>query len=296
MQRLSNVYTNISHETLYPPTSAYSSPPPPSCRAVERGFAPQSDPDFGLCWLWQNHTGERMACRTQGSPRVAVAWLSLDEGDSDPTRFLTYLVAALRTVAPTLGEGMLSCAPISSAPVHRIECWRRCSMRSPPLPTTLLLVLDDYHVIDAKAVDDALTFVVEHLPPQMHLVIATREDPRLPLARFRARGQLTEVRGADLRFTPAEATAFLQAMNLTFRGRRCRRTGKSHRRLDCRSAIGRAFHAGAAGCCRLYPRLRRRPSLHCGLSGRRGLAASARRCTQLLTADRHSRPVEWPAV
>jgi LuxR family transcriptional regulator, maltose regulon positive regulatory protein len=72
-----------------------------------------------------------------------------------------------------------------------------------------VLVLDDYHVIDAAAVDDALTFLLEHLPPQVHLIIATREDPRLPLARLRARGQLTELRAADLRFTLSEAAEFL---------------------------------------------------------------------------------------
>ena len=72
-----------------------------------------------------------------------------------------------------------------------------------------VLVLDDYHLIDSKPVDDALTFLIEHAPPQMHLVITTREDPSLPLARLRARGQLTELRAADLRFTPAEAAEFL---------------------------------------------------------------------------------------
>ena len=83
------------------------------------------------------------------------------------------------------------------------------------IPDNFILVLDDYHVIDAKPVDQALTFLVEHLPPQMHLVIATREDPHLPLARLRARGQLTELRAADLRFTPAEAAEFLnQVMGL----------------------------------------------------------------------------------
>ena len=84
------------------------------------------------------------------------------------------------------------------------------------IPESFVLVLDDYHVIEAKPVDDALAFLVEHLPPQMHLVIATREDPQLPLARFRARGQLTELRAADLRFTPAEAADFLnQVMGLS---------------------------------------------------------------------------------
>ncbi len=83
------------------------------------------------------------------------------------------------------------------------------------IPDNFVLVLDDYHVIDAQAIDQALTFLLEHLPPQMHLVITTREDPQLPLARLRARGQLTELRAADLRFTPAEAAEFLnQVMGL----------------------------------------------------------------------------------
>ena len=83
------------------------------------------------------------------------------------------------------------------------------------IPDNFVLVLDDYHVLDAKPVDNALTFLLEHLPPQMHLVIATREDPHLPLARLRARGQLTELRAADLRFTPSEAADFLnQIMGL----------------------------------------------------------------------------------
>ncbi len=83
------------------------------------------------------------------------------------------------------------------------------------IPDNFILVLDDYHLVDAKAVDDVLTFLLQHLPPQMHLVIATREDPQLPLARLRARGQMTELRAADLRFTPAEAADFLnQAMGL----------------------------------------------------------------------------------
>ncbi len=77
------------------------------------------------------------------------------------------------------------------------------------IPDEFVLVLDDYHLIDATPVDSALTFLLEHLPPQMHLVITTREDPALPLARFRARGQLTELRATDLRFTPSEAAGFL---------------------------------------------------------------------------------------
>ena len=88
-------------------------------------------------------------------------------------------------------------------------------MKSPPSLRRFILVLDDYHALDSVPVDEAVTFLLEHLPPQMHLVIATREDPHLPLARLRARGQLTELRAADLRFTPAEAAGFLnQVMGL----------------------------------------------------------------------------------
>jgi LuxR family maltose regulon positive regulatory protein len=140
-----------------------------------------------------------------------VGWFSLDEGDNDPIRFLTYIVAALQTIVANMGKGVL---PILQSP------------QPPPIETILIallneittvpdhfvLVLDDYHVIDSKPVDKALTFLLEHLPPHMHLVIATREDPHLPLTRLRARGQLTELRAADLRFTPAEAAEFLNQM------------------------------------------------------------------------------------
>src|SRR5512143_1104637 len=87
------------------------------------------------------------------------------------------------------------------------------------MPGSFILVLDDYHIIDSQQVDEALVFLVEHLPQQMHLVIATREDPRLPLARLRARGELTELRAADLRFTSAEAAEFLnRIMGLNLSG------------------------------------------------------------------------------
>ena len=142
------------------------------------------------------------------------AWLSLDEGDNDLPRFLTYLVAALRTIEARLGEGIwgvlqapqpLSIETILTTLLNEIAA----------IPDNFVLVLDDYHVLDAKPVDNALAFLLEHLPPQMHLVIATREDPHLPLARLRARCQLTELRAADLRFTPAEVAGFLnQVMGL----------------------------------------------------------------------------------
>jgi len=144
-----------------------------------------------------------------------VAWLSLDEGDSDLVRFLAYLVAALQTVAPDVGAA--AWAALQGLPPPPAEAILTTLLNDlSALPEALVLVLDDYHVIEAQPVDAALTFLVEHLPPQLHLVITTREDPQLPLARLRARGQLTELRAADLRFTAAEAAEFLnEAMSLS---------------------------------------------------------------------------------
>ena len=140
-----------------------------------------------------------------------VAWLSLEEGDGEPAHFLTYLIAALQTIVANIGEGTLGAlqspqpAPIEALLIALLN-------EITALPDHFVLVLDDYHVIDSKPVDEALTFLLTHLPPQMHLVITTREDPDLPLARLRARGQLTELRAADLRFPPAEAAKFLNQM------------------------------------------------------------------------------------
>ncbi len=151
-----------------------------------------------------------------------VAWLSLDEGDNDPTRFLIYFITALQTLALSKVEGIL--ANIGEGVLGALKSPQPPSIESilttllneiTTIPENFIFVLDDYHILDSKPVDNALTFLLEHLPPQMHLVITTREDPQFPLARLRARGQLTELRAADLRFTPTEATEFLnQAMSL----------------------------------------------------------------------------------
>lgn len=143
-----------------------------------------------------------------------VAWLSLDEGDNDPTRFLAYLVAALQTIGANIGEGMLGRLQ-SPQPPPTEAILTALLNEIAAVQDDFVLVLDDYHGIDTKATTTAHAFLLEHLPPQMHLVIATREDPHLPLARLRARGQLTELRAGDLRFTPAEAADLLnQVMGL----------------------------------------------------------------------------------
>ncbi len=139
------------------------------------------------------------------------AWLSLDEMDSDPTRFLAYLVAALQTIEANIGQGIGGALQSPQPPP--IESLLTALLNEiVTIPDEFMLVLDDYHAVDAKPVDDALTFLIEHLPPNMHIVITTREDPRLPLSRLRVRGQLTELRAADLRFTPSEAATFLNQM------------------------------------------------------------------------------------
>jgi LuxR family maltose regulon positive regulatory protein len=148
-----------------------------------------------------------------------VVWLSLDEGDNDPTRFLTYFIAALQTLAlseaegitANIGAGVLSVLQSPQPPTTE-SILTALLNEITTVPDNFIFVLDDYHIIDSKPVDNALTFLLEHLPSQMHLVIASREDPHLPLARLRARGQLTELRAAELRFTPDETAEFLNRM------------------------------------------------------------------------------------
>lgn len=137
-----------------------------------------------------------------------VAWLSLDAGDRDPARFMAHLIAALQTIQPQIGHSVLP-ALLSPQPPLMDAILTVVLNDIAAVPERFILVLDDYHLVDTRTVDDAVTFLLTHLPPHMHLVISTREDPQLPLARFRARGQMTELRATDLRFTPAEAAAFL---------------------------------------------------------------------------------------
>jgi len=143
-----------------------------------------------------------------------IAWLSLDVGDNDSTRFLLYVIVAMQTIDSSIGEGVLTVLQSPQPPP--IESLLTILLNEiSAISENFVLVLDDYHVIDSPQVDTMLTFLLEHMPSQMHMVITTREDPQLPIARLRARGQLTELRAADLRFTTNEATEFLsQTMGL----------------------------------------------------------------------------------
>ena len=139
---------------------------------------------------------------------LPVAWLSLDEADSEPTRFLTHLAAALRTVSADIGTETLAMLQ-SPQPPPTVSVLTSLLNEVAMTPNDLILVLDDYHLVDSKEIDGAVTFLLDHLPPQLHIVIATREDPLLPLSRYRVQGRLCELRSIDLRFTFKEAAEFL---------------------------------------------------------------------------------------
>lgn len=143
-----------------------------------------------------------------GRPAV---WLSLDERDNDLERFLTYLVAALQTISPSFGESILHILQAPEQPSTDTILTILLNEIA-TIAYAFILVLDDYHTIQAASVDNTVSFLLAHLPPQMHLVITSRENPRFPLARLRARGQLSELRAADLRFRQSEAAEFLNRM------------------------------------------------------------------------------------
>jgi LuxR family maltose regulon positive regulatory protein len=147
--------------------------------------------------------------RAVREPPLQVAWLSLDESDNDPTRFLVYFVAALQTIETGFGEAALT-ALQSPQPLPTEEALIALINEIAAIPGRIVLVLDDYHLIEAQQIHKALTFLLAHQPPQMHVVIVTRADPPLPIALFRGRGQMTELRQADLRFTSGEAAEFVE--------------------------------------------------------------------------------------
>jgi LuxR family maltose regulon positive regulatory protein len=151
------------------------------------------------------------------SEGTSTAWLSLDPGDSQATTFWSYVIAALQTVAPGFGANSLSLLrqpqppPIEAILATLVNELSETSHQ-------IIFVLDDYHAIDARDVDQGMAFLLDHLPRHVHVVIATRADPAFPLARLRGRAELAEIRAADLRFTPDEALAYLNevmGLNLT---------------------------------------------------------------------------------
>jgi len=156
---------------------------------------------FGKTTLLAEWLGE-----TPGTD-LSVAWLSLDPSDNEPSSFWAYVVTALRTAVPGVGSGVLEL--IASSPLPTDLLLTTLLNELAAAPGELWLVLDDYHLVDSHEVRDGMTFLLEHLPPHVHVVLSTRADPDLPLARWRVRGELVEIRAADLRFTSEEIGRYL---------------------------------------------------------------------------------------
>ena len=147
-------------------------------------------------WLAASPSGERF-----------VAWLSLDQADNESASFWTYVTTSLHRTVPTAGTVL---AWLQEPQPPQIETILAALLNElSAVVRNIVLVLDDYHVIESPDIQEQMTFLLEHLPPHMHVVIATRADPALPLARLRARGELVELRAADLRFRPDEAAMYL---------------------------------------------------------------------------------------
>ena len=196
------------------------------------------------------------------SDRRAVAWLSLDGADNDPVRFWRDVSAALDGVRPGVAEqvgALVSAAPSTSFAAAVTVLVNELAAA----PDDVALVVDDYHVIDASEVHRSLEFLLDHLPAPLHLVLASRSDPPLPLARFRARGQLTELRGDELRFTPGRRPSSCAWRSDTISRRRSSRLsasapraawpGSSWRPCRCRDAptspASSRSSPGATGSC-----------------------------------------------
>lgn len=137
------------------------------------------------------------------------AWLALQDDENDPARLLTYCILAIQTLLPAVGKGVLAALQTPQPPAAELLLTGLLNEITAQ-PESFILVLDDVHLIRAPEAEQIVRFLVNHLPPQMHLVLISRALPALPMARLRARGQVTELRAADLRFTQAESIRFLR--------------------------------------------------------------------------------------
>jgi LuxR family maltose regulon positive regulatory protein len=207
----------LTTKLFIPPTRPELVPRPRLIERLEEGLhrkltlisAPAGFGKTTLVTEWLDNVWLDAQNETQAVKKVA--WLSLDEGDNDLAHFFSYFIAALNQIEgreAALGKGALTLLQSLQPPPTEAVLTPLINEIA-TIPDRIILVLDDYHLITSQPIHDGLTFLVEHLPPQMHLVIATREDPHLPLSRLRARDHLTELRAADLRFTTSEAAEFL---------------------------------------------------------------------------------------
>jgi LuxR family transcriptional regulator, maltose regulon positive regulatory protein len=209
--------TLLLETKLYvPPASRRLVPRPRLSERLDRGAAAKlmlvsAPAGFGKTTLLAEWLAAPPAVPAAPAGERPAAWLSLDRGDNHPGTFWAYVIAALQKVVPGVGVDALSLLRVSPpTPIETVLTTLLNDLGA--ADGDLVLVLDDYHVIDVPEVQKGMAYLLDHVPPRLHLVIAGRADPALPLARLRARGELVEVRAADLRFTPDEAVAYLNGL------------------------------------------------------------------------------------
>jgi len=168
---------------------------------------------FGKTTLVSSWAGDLASSNEKAKP--SVAWLSLDEGETDPVLFWSYVIAALQTAHEAIGSKAL--AFLQSTPSPDLEHFLLLLINDlVQNPDSYILILDDYHLVRNREIHRSLASLIEKAPPALHVLILSRTDPPLPLALLRGRGQLTEIRLADLRFTNKDALAYLhEGMKLT---------------------------------------------------------------------------------
>ena len=223
-----------------------------------------------------------------------IAWVSLDPADNEPASFWTYVSATLEGAVPSVTSAAADSSTLHPWPPT--ACSPPCSTSSRGTERAWL-VLDDYHLVDNRDDRPAVAFLLEHLPPHVHVVISTRADPDLPLARWRARGELVEVRAADLRFTPDEATAYLNASaGLALTAERGRALEERTEGWIAALQLAALSLRGRADVGRLHRPVRRRRPLRRRLPGRGGARRTsptrfATSCCSTAVLDRLTGPL-----
>jgi len=215
--------TLLKTKLYIPQTRSQLVPRPQLLARLEAGLVRKltvisAPPGFGKttllsAWVYQHHHKAGATDNESDTPPT-VSWVSLDELDNDPVRFWSYIIAGLETVQANLGADAKTLLAAPQPPPIETTLTTLINALA-DLPHKIVLILDDYHIIENETIHHGLTFLLDHLPPQIHLIMTSRADPPLPLTRLRVRGQLNELREGDLRFTAAEVAIFLnQIMGL----------------------------------------------------------------------------------